>query len=120
MVFAFLILAVMTALWLADPAPFRRARLARWALAALAVAAVAADVPALNINTTSGTPTFIATGECRRYLEPGATVVVVSARRNEGMRWQAETDFYFRFGRRVRQRCLQREYRPAGARRRPG
>jgi len=96
MVFAFLILAVMTAMWLADPAPLRRARLARWALAAVAVAAVAADVPALNVNTTSGTPAFIATGEYRRYLEPGITVLVVSARRNEGMRWQAETDFYFR------------------------
>jgi hypothetical protein len=96
MVFAFLILAVMMALWLADPAPRRPAQLARWALALLAIAAVAADVPALSINTTSGTPAFIATGQYRTYLTPGATVVVASARRNEGMRWQSETGFYFR------------------------
>jgi hypothetical protein len=96
MVFAFLILAVMMAMWLADPAPLRRARLARWALALLAVAAVAADVPSLSVNTTAGTPAFIATGQYRSYLRPGATVVVASDRRNEGMRWQADTDYYFR------------------------
>jgi hypothetical protein len=95
MVFAFLILAVMMALWLAGPGPRWRA-LARWALASLAVAAVAADVPALSINITSGTPAFIATGQYRTYLAPGATVVVASARHNEGMRWQSESDFYFR------------------------
>jgi hypothetical protein len=95
MVFAFLILAVMMALWLAEPALHRPEQLARWALALLAIAAVAADVPTLSINA-SGTPAFIATGQYRTYLAPGATVVVASASGNAGMRWQAETDFYFR------------------------
>lgn len=95
MVFAFLILAVMMALWLASPARRWQAQLARWALAALAVAGVAADVPALSIGI-SGTPAFIATGQYRTYLAPGATVVVASSRGNTGMRWQAETGFYFR------------------------
>ena len=95
MVFAFLILAVMIALWLASPARRWQAQLARWALAVLAVAAVTADVPALSINR-SGTPAFIAAGQYRTYLAPGATVVVASTRGNAGMRWQADADFYFR------------------------
>lgn len=95
MVFAFLILAVMVALWLAGPARRWQAQVARWALAALAVAAVAADVPALSIGM-SGTPAFIATGQYRTYLAPGATVVVASSHGNAGERWQAEAGFYFR------------------------
>lgn len=95
MVFAFLILAVMIALWLAGPARRWQAQLARWSLVVLAVAAVAADVPALSING-SGTPAFIATGQYRSYLTPGATVVVASASGNVGMRWQAQSGFYFR------------------------
>ena len=95
MVFAFLILAVMMALWLAGPARSSSAQLGRWALALLAIAAVAADVPTLAINP-SGTPAFIAAAQYRTYLKPGATVVVASATGNLGLRWQAEADFYFR------------------------
>jgi hypothetical protein len=95
MVFAFLILAMMVALWLASPSRRWQAQLARWALAVLAIAAVTADIPPLSINS-SGMPAFIATGQYRTYLTPGATVVVASASGNVGMRWQADTDFYFR------------------------
>ena len=96
MAFAFLALAVMMALWLAGPARPWPARLARWALAAVAVTAVAANVPALAITSMPGTPAFIATGQYRTYLAPGATVVVASRGGNEGMLWQAEAGFYFR------------------------
>jgi hypothetical protein len=95
MVFAFLILAVMMALWLAGPARSSSVRLGRWALALLAIVAVAADVPTLSINP-SGTPAFIASAQYRTYLRPGATVVVASASGNLGLRWQSEADFYFR------------------------
>jgi hypothetical protein len=95
MVFAFLILAVMMALWLAGAARGSSAQLGRWALALLAIAAVAADVPTLAINP-SGTPAFIAAAQYRSYLRPGATVVVASATGNLGLRWQSEADFYFR------------------------
>jgi hypothetical protein len=95
MVFAFLILAVMMALWLASPTRRWQTQVARWALAALAIAAVGADVPALSINS-SGSPAFIASAQYRTYLAPGSTVVVASSTRNAGMRWQAETGFYFR------------------------
>jgi hypothetical protein len=95
MVFAFLILAVMMALWLAGPARSSSGQLGRWALALLAIAAVAADVPTLSINA-NGTPAFIAAAQYRTYLRPGATVVVASASGNLGLRWQSEADFYFR------------------------
>jgi hypothetical protein len=95
MVFAFLILAVITALWLAGPARHRWVQVSRWGLAVLAIAAIAADVPTLSVNP-SGTPAFIAAGQYRRYLAPGETVVVASAHGNVGMRWQADAGFYFR------------------------
>lgn len=94
MLFVFLGLAVITALWLARPGwrfwP-------RWLLAAAALAAIAANTPALSIEGQSATgPAFITTGEYRHYVAPGATVLVLSGRGNAGMLWQAETGFYFR------------------------
>lgn len=91
MVFAFLVLAVMMALWLAGPS---RRPWSRWLVGVLAVAAVAANVPALNLSTGPGVPSFITAGEYRHYLTRGDTVVVISQRGNAGMLWQAETSFY--------------------------
>lgn len=93
MVFAFLALAVMTALWLAGPS---RATWARWLLALLAVGAIVANVPTLGVSGATGLPAFITTGEYRHYLTHGEIVVVVSHRGNAGMLWQAETNFYTR------------------------
>ena len=94
MVFAFLALAVMMALWLAEPS---RREWSRWLLALLALAAIAANVPKLDLPSEPGTPAFITTGEYRHYLAPGDTVVVISPRRgNAGLLWQAQTDFYLR------------------------
>ncbi len=90
MVFAFLILAVMAAMWLSRPvAPWARA-----GLAVLAVAAIVLDTPALTITPRNDVPAFITTGEYRHYLSPGETVVVVSTVDNAGMLWQADTGFY--------------------------
>jgi hypothetical protein len=94
MVFAFLALAVMMALWLAGPS---RLAWSRWLLAVLAVAAIGANVPKLDLQSSPGLPAFIATGEYRHYLAPGDTVVVIApAVGNEGLLWQAKTDFYLR------------------------
>lgn len=93
MVFAFLVLAVMVALWLAGSS---RWRWARWLLALLAIAAIAANMPKLELQTGPGLPAFVTTGEYRHYLAPGDTVVVISRRGNAGLLWQAETDFYLR------------------------
>lgn len=94
MVFAFLALAVMMALWLAGPS---RQAWSRWLLALLAIAAIGANMPKLDLQSGPGLPAFITTGEYRHYLAPGDTVVVIAPRRgNAGLLWQAETDFYLR------------------------
>jgi hypothetical protein len=93
MVFAFLALAVMIALWLARPS---RQHWWRWLLAVLAIAAIAANVPKLDLQSSPGVPAFITTGDYRHYLAPGDTVVVISPSGNAGLLWQAETDFYVR------------------------
>jgi hypothetical protein len=96
MVFGYLALAVMVALWLS--APLKRPLL-RWLLAMVAVAAIIADFGPIVRSTPppyATTPSFITTGQYRHYLTPGENVLVVSGRGNAGMLWQADTDFYFR------------------------
>jgi hypothetical protein len=93
MVFAFLILAVMTALWMAGP---RRWHWARWPLAALAVAAVVLDIPNFGIAHRSDVPRFISASWYRNQLWPRETVLVISQVGNAGMLWQAESNFYLR------------------------
>jgi hypothetical protein len=94
LLFGFLALAVMTAIWLA--APSRRPWL-RWLLAVLAVGAVVANVPVLDTRHGPGLPPFITSGEYKHYLRSGATVVIISAQTsNAGLLWQADTDFYMR------------------------
>lgn len=93
MLFSFLVLAVMVALWLAGPS---KRMWARWMLGLLALASVVVSTPGLSFSSGPNLPAFIATGEYRHYLAPGETVVVVSERGNAGMLWQAETNFYMR------------------------
>jgi len=91
-----LVLAVVLALWLS--APLRLTAL-RWLLGILAVAAVILDIPnivAPNPSPHSSPPAFFTTGEYKRYITPGETVVVLSHRGNAGMLFQAYTDFYFK------------------------
>jgi hypothetical protein len=97
MVFAFLALAVITAVWLAAPSRFLWLRGVRWMLAIGAIAAIVMNTPPLNPTPRPGVPTFITTGEYRNYIPPGSTVVVVATHTgNAGLLWQAETGFYFK------------------------
>lgn len=96
--FGFLILAAMTAIFLSGPA---KRLWSRWPLGALVVAALVLDTPILVIGNPAGdphgdVPTFITAGQYRNDLSPGETVAVVSNVGNAGMLWQAETNFYFR------------------------
>jgi hypothetical protein len=93
MLFAYLALAVMTAVWLARSTANRWLRVS---LAALVVAALVQDAGNFDIYPHSTVPTFISSGDYRTQLSPGETVVVVSGVGNAGMLWQAETDFYMR------------------------
>jgi hypothetical protein len=92
MLFAFLTLAVMAALWLAGTA----SKYWRVPLALLVVYALYQDAPVVAVAPGSTVPAFIAAGTYRHALTPGETVLVVSDIGNAGMLWQADTDFYVR------------------------
>ncbi len=99
--FAFLVLAAMTAVFLAGPAGNWWRLSARWLLGALVIAALVLNTPVLILGGTpvvrhNGVPAFISSGRYRDVLTPGETVAVVSQVGNAGMLWQAETNFYFR------------------------
>ncbi len=91
MLFAYLVLAVATAMFLARP---RKLIWLRWVLGLLVIFAVVQDTPVLSIAPHSTVPTFISSGAYRQHLRPGEIVVVVSNIGNAGMLWQADTDFY--------------------------
>lgn len=96
MVFADLVLAVIVALWLADQRRTWRMSLARWLLAAGAIVVIAANMPPVFLLQRPGLASFVASGGYRRDLTPGSTVVVISHRGNEGLLFEAETNFYTR------------------------
>lgn len=97
MIFAYLGLAVATALWLAGPA--KRVRWARWPLAVLVVAFIALDAFPVTVTVNAHPrelPAFISSGQYRHHLRRGEIVVVVSTVRDAGLLWQAQSDFYLR------------------------
>jgi hypothetical protein len=111
-VFGYLVLAIVLALWLAKLTQSKLLRAARWGLGMLALAAIFADLttfaevvvppppthwkPALPSATlTVELPTFFTHGTYRQYIKQGETVVVLSHRGNAGMLFQAYTGFYF-------------------------
>jgi hypothetical protein len=96
MVFGYLALAVMVAVWLATPIKLTALR---WLLAVVAVAAVIVNIPyiaAVHASPRAVLPRFITSGEYRRYLTRDETILVISGRGNAGMLFQADTGFYFR------------------------
>jgi hypothetical protein len=110
--FGYLVLAIVLALWLAAPVRSRLLLAARWGLAVLALAAMFANLPTFaevvvpqprpyapgvpSTQATNALPAFITDGLYRSYLKPGEIVVVLSSRGNAGMLFQANADFYFR------------------------
>jgi hypothetical protein len=96
MLFAYLVLAVIAAVWLARVPPSRWQQWARWPAAALIIAAVIADIPAFGYTGQSSVPHYITFAQYRKDLTPGETVAIVSTIGNAGMLWQAETSNYMR------------------------
>jgi hypothetical protein len=92
MLFAFLALAVMVALWLAGTS----SKYWRVPLALLVVYALYQDAPVVGVADHSTVPAFIASGAYKQELSRGETVVVISNIGNAGMLWEADTDFYWR------------------------
>jgi hypothetical protein len=103
MVFAFLVLAVATALFLAvadsavkEGSLGSPATWGRWLLAVLVLLAIAEDTPSFNFAPQTNVPKFISAGDYRHDLRPGEIAVVVSNVGNAGMLWQAQSDYYWR------------------------
>lgn len=94
MVFVFLVLAVMTAVWLTGPS---RWQWLRWIVVWFGIVSIATNGGQLGVHQAPGVPSFIASGQYKQYIEPGSTVVVISTHiGNAGLLWQADSDFYFR------------------------
>jgi hypothetical protein len=108
MLFGYLVLSIIVALWLALPAKNRLLLAAQWITGLAAVAAMVAYIltlPALKVEVAgaptavrppNALPAFISAGLYRDYVRPGEIVAVVSDRGNAGMLFQADTNFYFR------------------------
>jgi hypothetical protein len=94
--YTFLILGMMTAVWLAN------ARLSKGLKAVAAAAIVVCLLPNLSSaywNYPANLPAFFTTGIFREYLRPDETVFIFPFwPKNESMLWQALTDMYFKLG----------------------
>jgi hypothetical protein len=94
MIYAYLTMSVMVAMWLAEE--HGRTTL-RWAIG---VAIVPFMLPNLSMSfwtTRAEIPPFFSSSLYRQYLTPGETVVVLPyGLFGEGMLWQAATGMYFR------------------------
>jgi len=94
MLYAYLVLAVMLAMWLAGEGE-RNAR--RWALGLAVVPFMLPNLSASYWVTPATIPAFFDTGLYRQYLAPDETVIVLPyGILGEGMLWQAATEMYFR------------------------
>lgn len=99
MMFGYLTLAAVIAVWVAKPVLGRWRQASRWLLALVAVAVVLADVPGPVLDPSPPNwpmASFITTGEYQHYLHRGEIVLVVSGRDNAAMLYQADTNFYMR------------------------
>ena len=94
--YMFLIVAVIAAMWLAQP---RAGRLgvAKWAVAAIGVAFVAPNLSAGLWHGRPPNPPFFTTMQYRRVLSRDETVLVLPfGPSGMSMLWQAETGMWFR------------------------
>ena len=91
-VYAFLLIAVMVARWLARP----RRRVLRAALAAAAALVILPNFPGDVWASRVPVPGFLTQGIYHRYLRPGETVWIVDPHHDRQMIWQARTGFSFR------------------------
>jgi hypothetical protein len=94
MVFAFLILAIITAQWFAASEASTRNK---WVVAILLVTFSLPNLDPRYWISKSDTPDFFSSGVYRKYLSPGENVIVTPySQHGNSMLWQAQSDFYFR------------------------
>ncbi|MGH7915310.1 MAG: hypothetical protein ACREPW_11795, partial [Candidatus Binataceae bacterium] len=94
MLYAYLVMAVMVAIWLGGEGG-RNAW--RWALGLAIVPFMLPNLSASYWVTPAAIPSFFSTVVYRQYLRPGETAIVLPyGILGEGMLWQAATKMYFR------------------------
>ena len=94
MIYAFLALAVIAALWLSDQ---RCSRTLRIGLGAVTIASLLPNLCAAFWVTPADRVPFFTTGIYRQYLANNETVLILPhGMRGESMYWQAQTHMYFR------------------------
>jgi hypothetical protein len=94
MMYAYLTLAVMVAMWLAEG---NERTTMRWMLGLAIVPFILPNLSASFWTTPAEIPAFFSSGLYRQYLAPGEAVLVLPfGLFGEGMLWQAATDMYFR------------------------
>jgi len=91
-VYAFLVIAVIVARWLARP----RRPVLRSALAAAAALVILPNFPSDVWASRVPVPAFLTQGIYHRYLRPGQIVWIVDPHHDRQMIWQARTGFSFR------------------------
>jgi hypothetical protein len=92
--YAFLILAIISTIWLSELA---RSPGAKIAIVALIVASTLPNLSADYWARPTNTPALFTSGAYRKYISPGEVVVTLPYwMRGNGMLWQAQTDMYFR------------------------
>ncbi len=95
-VYMFLIVAVIAAMWLAQPRAGRWA-LAKWAVAVASIAFLVPNVGGGLWRSQLTNPALFTTHEYRRVLTRGETVLVLPfGQLGNSMLWQAETGMWFR------------------------
>ena len=99
MVYPFLILAVMVAMWLAAPSRDVRTRAIAGALVLVSLFPNPSAHMWAQPNIVAPPPAFFTSGAYRRYLAPGEIVATLPYARGEAdaaMMWQALSGMYFR------------------------
>ena len=95
-VYVFLIVAVVLALWLAQPRPGAWGA-GKWAVALVGLALLFPNLGQGWWSTRPPNPSFFTTQAYRHYLTRDETVLVVPwGPDSDGMLWQAETGFWYR------------------------
>lgn len=88
--YGFLVLSIVSALWLSDR---RRPATLRWLVAATAMVSVLPTA----IPAAQATVPFFSEGTYHAYLPPNETVMILPfASNGEAMQWQAQSAFHFR------------------------
>jgi len=96
MAFGFLIIALITALFLTNLGAKRLSKAAGYGLVVLGIVFLIPNLPGGYWHKPATTPAFFSQGIYRNYLDEGDTVIIFPYGYNgKSMLWQAETGMYF-------------------------